>query len=429
MKKINLGLIGAGTIGSGVIRILQENAKEIAKRSGLQLNLHTICDLDIDKTKALLSNTTIKVTDSYQEVLTNPEITTIIELIGGITTAYEVAAKALQAGKIVVTANKALISEKGAELFALAKQNNTEIGYEAAVGGTIPIIRSMKTGFVTNSYQAIYGILNGTTNYILTKMEEEGLDYATALQQAQELGFAEQDPTFDVEGIDAGHKLSILGGLASGKCIPTREIYIEGIAKISKTEIRVAKELGYRIKLLGVYKFDGETIEARVHPTMVPLNHPIAGVMNEVNAIFLQTSYSGPAMLVGNGAGSLPTANAVLSDVVFYNTRIGRDSAIVETNYSQEAKLLPIGESSERFYIRFNTVDKPGVLGEITQILGKNQVSIASFRQSEVDEEPVELIVITHAVQENKLRKAIKEIDALTIAKKSSVVVRLENIS
>lgn len=427
MKQVKIGLIGAGTIGSGVISILKEQAQTIARRTGLDLQLKSVCDLNRQKTEQLVDKS-VYVTDSFQELIDDNEISTIIELIGGTGIAFEVASRALQQGKLVVTANKALISEKGIELFQLARQNHCEIGYEAAVGGTIPVIRAMKTSLVTNQYPAIYGILNGTTNYILTKMEEDGLDYSTALKQAQDLGFAEQDPTFDVKGIDAAHKLSILGGIASGKRIPIREIYVEGIDKISKTEIRVARELGYRIKLLGVYKMDDQQIEARVHPTMVPVDHPIATVMNEVNAVFLHSNYSGPVMLVGNGAGSLPTANAVLSDVVFYNSRVGRDPIIREFNYADDASLLPIGESSERFYIRFNTVDKPGVLGELANILGKNGVSISSVRQSEANQEPVELIVITHAVRENSLRTAIAEIDSLDFIKQNSVILRLENI-
>jgi homoserine dehydrogenase len=428
MKKVNIGLIGAGTIGSGVIAILRDSCEQIKKRSGLELVLHTVCDIHVNTLSVKLPDET-RTTNNFQEVVSSPDIDLVVELIGGTKVAYQVAKDALEHGKTLVTANKALISEKGEELFFLANQNGAEIGYEAAVGGTIPIIRSMKTGLISNHYHSIYGILNGTTNFILSRMETEGLDYRNALKQAQELGFAEKDPTFDVEGIDAAHKISILGGLAFGKKIPIDKIYIEGISKISAVEIKTAKELGYRIKLLGVCKSQGDKVEARVHPTMVPLAHPIASVMNEMNAVFFETNYSGPVMLVGKGAGSLPTAAAVISDIVYYSARVGNNARAKENNFSDMADLVPIGENIERFYIRFNTIDEPGVLGEITNILGRNHISISSVRQLESKQEPVQVVIITHPAQEAKLRRAIDEIDTLEMIKERSVIIRLEKLS
>lgn len=428
MKKVNIGLVGAGTIGSGVIQILKEGQEKILSRSGLKLNLKAVCDLHVDRIQGLVEPQT-ELYNDYSKITSDPDIDVVVELIGGTGVAYSVAESALKNGKTLVTANKALISEKGESLFTIAQEKKVEIGYEAAVGGTIPVIRSMKTGLVTNEFSAIYGILNGTTNYILSKMELEGLNYETALKNAQDLGFAEKDPTFDVEGIDAAHKISILGGLATGKRISIDKIYIEGITKISSTEIRFAREFGYRIKLLGVYKVQGNLVEARVHPTLVPIDHPIASVMNEVNAIFFDTNYSGPVMLVGKGAGSLPTANAVLSDIVFYAARRKGLDGFSESNFSENASLLPIGETTERFYIRFNTIDKPGVLAELARVLGKNNISISSMKQAESREgQPVEVIIFTHEAKEKDLRSSIEEIDKMDITREPSVVIRIENL-
>ncbi|MCE9501516.1 MAG: homoserine dehydrogenase, partial [Leptospira sp.] len=284
MKTINIGLVGAGTVGSGVIEILKKNRSLIAERTGIDLNLSMICDTNPALAKKYPE---IKIVSEYKEITNNASINILIETVGGTGIAFDILKAAISSKKTVVTANKALISEKGNEIFQLAEANNVEIGYEAAVGGTIPVIRTLKTGFVSNNYESIYGILNGTTNFILSKMEEENLDYDKALKEAQDLGFAEKDPTFDVEGIDAAHKLSILGGLAFNIKIPVSKIYIEGISKITSTEIQFAKLLGYRIKLLGICRLNGGLVEARVHPVMIPLSHPIANIMNEMNAIYM----------------------------------------------------------------------------------------------------------------------------------------------
>jgi len=267
MKKINIGIVGAGTVGSGVLDIIENSKGTIETRSGISLNVHTLCDKvgGLDK-----KYPNINITDDFKKLTTNPEIDMIVELVGGTGVAYEIVKSALENRKTVVTANKALLSEKGEELFTIAEREQIEIGYEASVAGTIPIIRSVKTGLVANEFLGIYGILNGTTNFILTKMEEEDLEYDTALKIAQELGFAEKDPTFDVEGIDAAHKVTLLAGLAFNVKINIKEVSIEGISKISKSEILTAKKLGYRIKLLGICKKNGNSIEARVAPTMIP---------------------------------------------------------------------------------------------------------------------------------------------------------------
>ncbi|MCB1179852.1 MAG: homoserine dehydrogenase, partial [Leptospiraceae bacterium] len=271
MKKIGVGLIGAGTVGQGVIEILKNSPSLIAERSGIFPELRMICDKNPDVAKEYKDI----YTDNYETLINDPNIEIVVELVGGTKIAFDVVKYALEKGKTVVTANKALLSEKGKELFELAGNKGVEIGYEAAVAGTIPILRSIKTGLIANSFNSVYGILNGTTNFILTKMEEENSSYESVLKIAQELGFAEKDPTFDVEGIDAAHKVSILASLALNQSLSLSDIFVEGITRVSKTEIQLAKELGYRIKLLGILKKKGDKLEARVNPTMVPIDHPI----------------------------------------------------------------------------------------------------------------------------------------------------------
>ena len=423
MKNINIGLIGAGTVGSGLIEILEKKKESILHISGVNLVLKKICDASPGITNRYPNYFT---TSNYTDLTEDKELDIIIELVGGTGVALEIVKSALKNSKTVVTANKALLSEKGQELFQIAEEMKVEIGYEASVGGTIPIIRSIKSGLITNDFKGIYGILNGTTNFILSKMEEENLEYSTALKMAQDLGFAEKDPTFDVEGIDTAHKVSLLSAIAFKEKINIKDIYIEGITNISKTEIITAKNLGYRIKLLGICKKNNGEIEARVQPTMVPISHTLASVRNEMNAIFVDTDYSGPLMFSGKGAGSLPTASAVISDIVYYGTRIGRVETFAEKNIFPTASITPHGQETGRYYIRFNTIDKPGVLAEISHHLGKNTVSISTVRQDEPKGEIVEVIILTHKCKENNLRKAIQEIDILPIIKNKSVILRLE---
>ena len=424
MKKIGVGIVGAGTVGSGLIQILLEKRQDIAKRSGVDLELLFVCD---KKNSIKQTYPQLGFTSDYLELISNKNIDLIVELVGGTGIAYNIVKDSIKAGKTVVTANKALLSEKGDELFSLAKENSVEIGYEAAVAGTIPIIRSLKTGLVANEFKAVYGILNGTTNFILSKMEKENWDYEKALQVAQDLGFAEKDPTFDVEGIDAAHKVSLLTGLAFGKRIDIKDIYIEGITKISQSEIQTAKQLGYRIKLLGISKMISGNIEARVQPTMVPLKHSLASVMNEMNAIYIESDFAGSLMFTGKGAGSLPTASAVASDLVYYGSRRGNHDCF-EDNIFDKGNIIPHGQETSRYYIRFNTVDKPGVIAEISNHLGKNNVSIASVRQDESESEPIEVIILTHRCKEQDVHRSIEVIDNLPIILKKSVMLRLEDL-
>ncbi len=425
MKSVKIGLVGAGTVGSGLIQILEEQVHLISSRSGIEVVLQKICDSNPNLSQKYPN---LSLTANYIDVTRDPEISLVVELVGGTGIAYDIVKDALANGKTVVTANKALLSEKGQELFKLAQEKKVEIGYEASVGGTIPIIRAIKTGLIANDFQEIYGILNGTTNFILTKMEEENLEYSTALKIAQDLGYAEKDPTFDVEGVDTAHKVSLLAGLAFGKKLNIRDMYVEGISNISKSEIKTAHSLGYRIKLLGICKQTNGKIEARVQPTMLPLEHSLSSVKNEMNAIYLHTNYSGSLLFSGKGAGSLPTASAILSDIIFYASRMGNMDSYSENNQFSEAEVPPQGQDIGRFYIRFNTIDKPGVLAEISHHLGKNNISISTVRQDESPREPVEVIILTHKCNESNLRSAIQEIDHLPIILSKTVLVRLEEL-
>lgn len=422
MKKIKVGIVGAGTVGAGLAEILKREKESIQRKTGIDIELSAVCDKNTGLKDRFPD---VKFVSDYNDLISDPSISIIAELIGGKTVAYDVVKAALLAGKTVVTANKALLSEKGEELYAIAEEKGLEIGYEASVGGTIPVIRSIRTSLAANQFDAVYGILNGTTNFILTKMEEEHLEYSAALKEAQRLGFAESDPSFDVEGIDAAHKLSILIGLAFERRLPISEIAVEGITNISKTEIETAASLGYKIKLLGIAKRHGNAIEASVRPAMVPFSHPISGIRNEMNAVYLETNYSGPLLFSGKGAGSLPTASAVVSDIIFYGSRISAESGY-ERNLYPKAEAIPETERTEKFYIRFEAKDQPGVLGEITSVLGRNNISIATLHQKEIQSKSAEIIMITHPGLEKNLRKSMDEILKAGCLAHTPVVLRLQ---
>ncbi|EMO75171.1 homoserine dehydrogenase [Leptospira kirschneri str. 200801925] len=389
--------------------------------------LSSVCTRTPEKIrKELQSFPNCKLESDYQKLVTDPEIDMILELVGGTDIAYSIVKDALKYGKTVITANKALLSQKGDELFSFAQEKGLEIGMEASVAGAIPVIRSIQSGLGSDSFLSLYGILNGTTNFILSKMELENLDYSEALRIAQDLGFAEKDPTFDVEGIDTAHKISILGSLAFSEKIPLQSVQIEGITKISGLDIRFASELGYRIKLLGLVRKLSHKIEARVQPVMIPIKHPFANIMNEMNAVYYQTVYAGAGMLVGKGAGSLPTASSVVSDILYYGAR--RNKGISqEKNIFPQAMISEANISLVRYYLRFTTVDLPGVLSEISKVLGDHGISISSVRQNETEKEPVEVVVITHPATEENIKNSLKIIDGLSLIRHTSVAIRLED--
>lgn len=427
MERIRIGLIGAGTVGSGVIEILKKESNKYLEKFGIELILSSVCTRTPEKIKKeLQSFPNCKLESDYQKLVTDPEIDMILELVGGTDIAYSIVKDALKFGKTVITANKALLSQKGDELFSFAQEKGLEIGMEASVAGAIPVIRSIKSSLGFDSFLSLYGILNGTTNFILSKMELENLDYSEALRIAQDLGFAEKDPTFDVEGIDTAHKISILGSLAFSEKIPLQSVQIEGITKISGLDIRFASELGYRIKLLGLVRKLSHKIEARVQPVMIPIKHPFANIMNEMNAVYYQTAYAGTGMFVGKGAGSLPTASSVVSDILYYGAR--RNKGIFqEKNIFPQAMISEANVSLVRYYLRFTTVDLPGVLSEISKVLGDHGVSISSVRQNETEKEPVEVVVITHPATEESIKNSLKIINGLSLIRHTSVAIRLED--
>ncbi|KAA1290222.1 homoserine dehydrogenase [Leptospira interrogans] len=427
MERIRIGLIGVGTVGSGVIEILKKESNKYLEKFGIELILSSVCTRTPEKIKKeLQSFPNCKLESDYQKLVTDPEIDMILELVGGTDIAYSIVKDALKFGKTVITANKALLSQKGDELFSFAQEKGLEIGIEASVAGAIPVIRSIKSSLGSDSFLSLYGILNGTTNFILSKMELENLDYSEALRIAQDLGFAEKDPTFDVEGIDTAHKISILGSLAFSEKIPLQSVQIEGITKISGLDIRFASELGYRIKLLGLVRKLSHKIEARVQPVMIPIKHPFANIMNEMNAVYYQTAYAGTGMFVGKGAGSLPTASSVVSDILYYGAR--RNKGIFqEKNIFPQAMISEANVSLVRYYLRFTTVDLPGVLSEISKVLGDHGVSISSVRQNETEKEPVEVVVITHPATEESIKNSLKIIDGLSLIRHTSVAIRLED--
>ncbi len=435
MKKINFGIIGFGTVGSGVVRLYLDNLEEIKKRLNFELNLKAIAEKTKKSKEGVKTPDYIKITDDADELINDKDIHIVVELIGGKSLAKKFIIDAIKKGKHIVTANKALLAEEGEEIFDLCDKHKTEIGYEASVAGVIPIIRSIKENLAGDRIESIYGIINGTCNYILTKMAEEGRDFNEVLKEAQQLGYAEADPTLDIEGIDAAHKISILSSLSFGKKIRFADIYREGITNITNLDIRFAANFGYVIKLLAISKKQGEKIEVRLHPTLIPREHPLASVRREFNAVFVKGYGSGPILLYGKGAGMMPTASAVLGDVISIARNIANNVSCLTPNrgyipdHIEDAKLVDINQVVCKYFIRLMVVDKPGVLAAISGILGKKKISIASVIQEGRNEEggAVPLVIITHETKEKKLREALKEIEKINITFDKPVFLRIED--
>ncbi len=415
----NIGLVGIGTIGAGVVKILNKNSNLIEKRTGIKINLKKVCDLNLEAAKELGLKEE-QLTKDYNDLINDKDINIIIELIGGYNPAKDIVIKALENKKHVVTANKALIAKHGKEIFKTAKDNNVNIAFEAAVGGCIPIIKTIKESYAADNIKDIYGILNGTTNYILTKMEE-GQSYEEALKQAQKLGFAEANPEFDVEGKDAAQKLVILSSLAFNAKVDDN-IFTKGITKISKNDLKYADEMGYKIKLLGIAKHKNSEIELRVHPTMIPKQHELANVNNELNAIYLVGENTTKSMLYGKGAGQLPTATVILGDVI----DIAKEKK--DNFYFEDINIKDINKVTSRYYLRCTVTEKPGVLASITKILGDNNISIAAVEQKEINKDIVPVIMTTHEAIEENLMKAIEEVNKLDVVKKDTVIIRIEDL-
>jgi homoserine dehydrogenase len=435
MKEIKVGLLGFGTVGSGVVKLLSNNADLIAEKLGARLVLKRIADLDITSDRGVVVPAGMLTTNA-QEVLDDPEIQIIIELIGGYEPAKTFVLKAIANGKHIVTANKALLAVHGDEIFAAAAASAVEVLFEPAVGGGIPILSAIKGNMAANRFSTVFGILNGTCNYILTKMTQEGADFSATLQTAQELGFAEADPTFDVEGIDTAHKLALLISLCFGTRVPFAEISTEGIRSISAIDINFARQFGYKIKLLAIGKCIEGKIEARVHPTMIPLNYPLADVDGVFNAIRLSGDFVGPVMMYGRGAGMNPTASAVVGDLMAIGRNlvagIGRRSAPLAFQDAavKSLPIRPMGEIVSKYYLRFSAVDRPGVLAKIAGILGNHQISIESMMQtgrSDTDGEIVPIVIMTHEAMEANVRTALAEIDACEVICEKTNLIRIED--
>ncbi|MBL7151299.1 MAG: homoserine dehydrogenase [Candidatus Omnitrophica bacterium] len=431
MRTINLGLIGFGNVGSAVVRILQEKKPYFCSNIGLQLNLRKICDKNISSKRNVTVNKSLLTRDAAK-VINDPQIDILIELMGGIHPAKEYITEALKKGKDVVTANKALLAQEGPELFALAADRRKNIYFEAAVGAGIPIIKALREGLVANKFSSIYGILNGTSNFILSKMSSDNCSFAQGLKEAKLKGFAERDPSLDIEGIDSAHKLILLTYLCFGRLVPLKDIFIEGISRISPSDINYAKELGFQIKLLAIAKKEYDGLEVRVHPTLIPKKHLLSSVGGVFNAIYVSSDLAGEILFYGPGAGQVSAASAVVADVVDLTRDIKAGLFRPTFNLLPDKsikRLRSIDEFESRYYIRFNAVDKPGVLARISGILGKFGISIASVTQKERRKSRVvPIVMVIHEAKEKELRTALSMIDRLDAIKEKSVAIRIEDV-
>lgn len=437
MKSLKVGLLGIGTVGGGTYAVLTRNQEEISRRAGCKIEIVKVADRNLELAKKL-TNGQIEVTDDVMSVVTDPNVDVVVELIGGYTLAKDAMLKAIEHGKHVVTANKALIATHGNEIFAAAKAKGVIVAFEAAVAGGIPIIKALREGLVANKIEWIAGIINGTTNFILTEMRDKGLAFADVLGEAQRLGYAEADPTFDVEGIDAAHKLMIMSAIGFGIPMQFDKVYTEGITKLESKDIRYAEELGYRVKLLGMTKHSANGIEIRVHPTLIPEKRLIANVNGAMNAVVVKGDAVGPTLYYGAGAGSEPTASSVIADLVdvarMQNTSI-QDRvpylAYHDISATENTPILPISEISTAYYLRMRASDKPGVLAEVTKILGDRQISIDAMMQKEPQdgETEADIVILTHITVEKNMNAAIQAIEALPAIDGAIVKLRMEELN
>lgn len=432
---MNIGLIGIGTVGGGTYRVLKENADEIFNKTGIEIKITHVADKNLKLAKDTVDKEIIIEEDVFA-LLEDSSIDTIVELIGGTGIALDIVRKALESGKHVVTANKALIAMHGEELIKIANQNNVILAYEAAVAGGIPIIKSLREGLAANKINWVAGILNGTTNYILTEMKDNNLPFETALKQAQDLGFAEADPTFDIEGVDAAHKITILASIAFGVPIDFEAVHIEGISNLNQKDIRYAEELGYRIKLLGIAKSDKSGIEIRVHPTLVPEKRLVANVDGAMNAVLVQGNMVGPTLYYGAGAGSEPTASAVAADIIDIarQSKLSNKTLIPTLGFMpdkiQKKNILSIDDIFSEFYLRFTMENKAGLLAKITQIFAEHEISINSMVHKEVqeDNQNPDIFLITSKTKESDINAIINEIELLPENIEKIVKIRTEDL-
>jgi len=431
LRKINIGLIGLGNIGCGVVKILQQRKSLLSQKIGIEIIIKRICDKDLGRKRDISIDRNL-LTSNVNEIIDDPQIDIVVELIGGLSPAKEFILASLKKGKHVVTANKALLAKCGNELFQEASEKGKNIYFEASVGAGIPIIKSIKEGLVANKFNSIIGIVNGTSNYVLTQMSKENCSFENAIASAKAKGFAEKDPTLDIQGIDSAHKLALLTFLAFGKFVNLKDIFIEGISQISSLDIAYAKELGYEIKLLAIAKKELNELEVRVHPTFLPAEHLLSSVDGVFNAIYVSSDLAGNLMFYGPGAGQLPAASAVVSDIVDLTQDIKAGLFRPTLNSLEDnsiSGLRKIDEFENKYYIRIMAVDKPGVLAKVAGILSKFGISIASVNQKErLKSQVVPVVMITHEVKEKNMRSALKLIDKLSEIKEKSIAIRIEGV-
>lgn len=435
MKPMNVGLLGIGTVGGGTFTVLTRNEEEITRRAGRPIRIVKVADRDVARAKEITKGT-VEVTDDAFSVVSDPNVDIVVELIGGTTIAKELVLKAIENGKHVVTANKALLAHYGTEIFAAAQKKGVMIGFEAAVAGGIPIIKAVREGLSANRIEWIAGIINGTTNFILTEMREKGLDFGDVLKEAQRLGYAEADPTFDVEGIDAAHKLTILASIGFGIPMQFDKAYTEGITKLTRQDIGYAEQLGYRVKLLGITKRTDKGVELRVHPTLIPEKRLIANVNGAMNAVVVKGDAVGPTLYYGAGAGAEPTASAVVADLVDVTRMHTADPQnrvphlAFQPDQLSDLPILPMSEVRTAYYLRLRAQDKPGVLADVTRILGDLEISIDAMIQKEPEEgeSEADIILLTHITVEKNIDQAIAKIEALPAITGKVTRIRMEEL-
>ena len=436
MKPIQVGLLGIGTVGGGVFNVLERNQEEITRRAGRGIQIHTVADLDTKRAESLVKGRA-KVVGDAKQVVNDPEIDVVVELIGGYGIAKELVLAAINNGKHVVTANKALLAVHGNEIFAAAQAKGVTVNFEAAVAGGIPIIKALREGLTANRIEWIAGIINGTTNFILSEMRDKGLDFDVVLKEAQRLGYAEADPTFDIEGVDAAHKATIMSAIAFGIPMQFDKAHVEGITKLSATDIKYAEQLGYRIKLLGITKKTKDGIELRVHPTLIPAKRLIANVEGAMNAVQVMGDAVGTTLYYGKGAGAEPTASAVIADLVDVARLQTADPEhrvphlAFQPGSMVNTTIMPMGEITTSYYLRLRVADVTGVLADITRILADNSISIDAMLQREAGdgENQTDLIMLTHETKEKNILAAITKVEALKTVEGSVTKIRLENLS
>jgi homoserine dehydrogenase len=436
MKPIQVGLLGIGTVGGGVFSVLERNQEEITRRAGRGIQIRTVADLDTKRAEEVVKGRA-KVVGDAKQVVNDPEIDVVVELIGGYGIAKELVLAAINNGKHVVTANKALLAVHGNEIFTAAQAKGVTVNFEAAVAGGIPIFKALREGLTANRIEWIAGIINGTTNFILSEMRDKGLDFDVALKEAQRLGYAEADPTFDIEGVDAAHKATIMSAIAFGIPMQFDKAHIEGITKLSAIDIKYAEQLGYRIKLLGITKKTKDGIELRVHPTLIPTKRLIANVEGAMNAVQVMGDAVGTTLYYGKGAGSEPTASAVIADLVDVARLQTADPEhrvphlAFQPGSMVNTTIMPMGEITTSYYLRLRVADVTGVLADITRILADNSISIDAMLQREAGdgENQTDLIMLTHETKEKNILAAITKVEALKTVEGSVTKIRLENLS